>query len=670
MIRQRRLAALPAALTIAVTACGGGGGNGAGGGPISTPPPPAPTSPPPPPANPPPAFSASQSSSISIAENAQSDIQIDVSDPTGEPLTLTLGGVDAQLFEVSSAGSIRPRRAFDFEQPEDVDANNVYTLSVTASDGSTSASKAFEISVTNVREALADDGVIMVRLRYGGRTRSAAGLGDLDGDGRSEIAVAATRMLLVEKTYVIGGAALSAIESRANDIVSIDRKLAIPGSQASFEAGTHMFAGDFNGDGLSDLFINEPGYEANISPFTPRTMIVSGADMVSRLEGGSIDFLNADTTPQPDVALFGGIIEAYAVIGDLTGDGVPEVVFSNARSLAPPDSTSAGNVYVLSGVDVMDAFGIWPAPSVADTAILKIVGPRRQSARLGEATVALPGFQSAGETALILAASQPIQPNGELSSAYLFSESALKSALASGVIDLGDPTLPAGITQFQAPALKSIASISEVSDLNGDGRPEVLIGSLNTIQQSGTVTDLNNGYLIYGGTYDPFVDLTIGSSLTSIRQLQSPDVDNRMGARVTTIGDLDGDGLDEIAISDSQGGDGSPPEGVVLIIRGSALQSPGVTDLANVVAAGDGVRILGQGGRMTSAGGPIGDVSGDGLPDLLLGSDFGPGSSDPFDPDMSTDEAFFVVSGSLILNALNGSGEIRVGDIIPYEPFP
>ncbi|MFM7559687.1 Calx-beta domain-containing protein, partial [Cylindrospermopsis raciborskii] len=69
-------------------------------------------------------------------------------------LTYSLSGTDAALFNInSSTGAVTFKTAPDFEAPSDAGGNNIYDLSVNASDGSLSVSKAVAITVTNVNEA-------------------------------------------------------------------------------------------------------------------------------------------------------------------------------------------------------------------------------------------------------------------------------------------------------------------------------------------------------------------------------------------------------------------------------------------------------------------------------------------------------------------------------------
>ena len=91
----------------------------------------------------------------SLAENGTGiAYTVTATDPdAGATLTYSISGTDAALFNInSSTGAITFKTAPNFEVPSDSGANNVYDLTVAASDGSLSATKAVAITVTNVNE--------------------------------------------------------------------------------------------------------------------------------------------------------------------------------------------------------------------------------------------------------------------------------------------------------------------------------------------------------------------------------------------------------------------------------------------------------------------------------------------------------------------------------------
>ena len=60
-------------------------------------------------------------------------------DAEGDTLTYSLSGTDASLFTINAmTGEVRFTDAPDFEMPGDAGSNNVYDITVTASDGDNS----------------------------------------------------------------------------------------------------------------------------------------------------------------------------------------------------------------------------------------------------------------------------------------------------------------------------------------------------------------------------------------------------------------------------------------------------------------------------------------------------------------------------------------------------
>ena len=91
--------------------------------------------------------------SASVAENQTAAYTAQAEDGDGDTLTYRLSGTDASLFTINPAtGVVSFMEAPDFENPGDAGRNNVYDITVTASDGDNSANHAVAITVTNVNE--------------------------------------------------------------------------------------------------------------------------------------------------------------------------------------------------------------------------------------------------------------------------------------------------------------------------------------------------------------------------------------------------------------------------------------------------------------------------------------------------------------------------------------
>ena len=121
-----------------IASCGGGGG---GGGSEDSYTPPAQTNGAP--------TITNTVFNISVQENQTSAFTISATDPDGDSLTYSLSGSDSALLSVSSSGVVTFNTAPDYENPSDSNADNVYEVTATVSDGSLTDSESFMITVTN-----------------------------------------------------------------------------------------------------------------------------------------------------------------------------------------------------------------------------------------------------------------------------------------------------------------------------------------------------------------------------------------------------------------------------------------------------------------------------------------------------------------------------------------
>ncbi|AIE75095.1 MULTISPECIES: S-layer family protein [unclassified Synechocystis] len=93
---------------------------------------------------------------VPFAENTNGNVYTvaAVGDPLRNPtLIYRLDGADKHLFDISANGEISFKAAPDFETPNDVGGDNIYNLTVIASDADLTGSQNVVISVTDVNEA-------------------------------------------------------------------------------------------------------------------------------------------------------------------------------------------------------------------------------------------------------------------------------------------------------------------------------------------------------------------------------------------------------------------------------------------------------------------------------------------------------------------------------------
>jgi len=195
-------------------------------------------------------------------------------------------------------------------------------------------------------------------------------------------------------------------------------------------------------------------------------------------------------------------------------------------------------------------------------------------------------------------------------------------------------------------------SVSTAGDVNGDSFDDLLIGAFRADPNGKNYA--GESYVVFGSreSFDASLDLTElnGSNGFAIQGINSYDFSGRS---VSTAGDVNGDGLDDVII----GADWADPAGESYVVFGSREGFAASLDLAELNGS-NGFAIQGidpsdESGRSVST---AGDVNGDGFDDLLIGA-FG---AEPNGQDYTSESYVVFGSGesfdaSLDLAELNGS---------------
>lgn len=240
------------------------------------------------------------SATLSVAEDQTVAVDVDATDgddgETDESIVFSLtGGADAALFDIdASTGVVTFKVAPDFEAPGDADADNVYEIEVTASDGNNASAQAVAVTVTDVGEDIAGGA---------GDTTLYGGPGDDD----------ITNVLGNQIIYASGG----------NDTVLIWRDSTVFG-----EDGDDLLISD-NGNGL---LYGGSGADT----------LVAYAGVTSVFGGSGIDEFRFDTG-----SLHPMTIGDYELATESTG----ELIWIFNATIAQLDITSNGATSTISVVD-------------------------------------------------------------------------------------------------------------------------------------------------------------------------------------------------------------------------------------------------------------------------------------------------------------------------------
>ncbi len=356
---------------------------------------------------------------------------------------------------------------------------------------------------------------------------------------------------------------------------------------------------DLDGDGVDDLAAGALGYHWSVQDFHGRVFVARGG---RHLGGGVVTGLAQTVAISgfEDSKAYGTWTECA---GDFDGDGYDDLLVSSDSRGAALDVPT---VYVVLGAETFFAAGDIDVSADAPGRAIPIAAPAGQSLDMASA-VAVGDVTGDGRKDLAVI----VHWAGKV---YL-----VPGRAASGVAGAIDPT--AGRELLSGTRIYP-TFLTAVGDLDGDGRRELAISSSDFAGGAGRVSVISGAVL--ADDSEPSFDLATEVPGERLLFRVAGAADSSFGYSVAGVPDLNGDGLDELAVGSvwPYGDSGEPPRpeaaGQVHVVFGTEDHDP-----IDAGALGHGGYAITGPSDMAEFGASLAvseDLDGDGLADLLVGA--------------------------------------------------
>jgi VCBS repeat-containing protein len=317
----------------------------------------------------------------------------------------------------------------------------------------------------------------------------------------------------------------------------------------SYVGSSVSHAGDINGDGFDDILVSVPGESNNPGDayvvFGKATGFDTNLDVNSLDSDAGIRIMNA-----------GDVSDGIQVsnLGDVNGDGFDDVIFTVRQEDEPTDA------YIIYGNNTGFSNSIDLATLTTDAGVyLSGFGYTENGLSVNEAG----DFNGDGINDILIGDSQYSNNTG--ASYVIFGNTGFSGEFDVTQLDGRNGFRIDGISEGD----RSGAAISGGGDINGDGFDDIVIGAPRVIVDSSE--DAGQSYVLFGDEsgFGATLDLATIDGSNGFK-VSGIDEYHESGAAVSIVGDVNGDGFDDLLVSSPYANN---DEGASYLIYGKDYQN-------------------------------------------------------------------------------------------------